>query len=391
MDPEPGTSVVRNVSMKASWARSALGVQARLLVGGVPPGSASGLAATSAPPPQFHDSRVSDDPVSFTVQGLSACQGAEACIAIPNPHDSVDWGGEAIQDPDPLVSGPQKIDPATHPLVTVYLPNNTTSLMPLRIDLVVGSGTPPDLVSGANSKPAPARWPGAIWDWATEHPDNALIVPADRTAVVPLDWPQTDAAGRAVAFGSYWAVVTAAPASDPAAAYSTVQQLILVASLRTLNCLGSPAAPTVSGLPSPFPAPSQPDLSVPASEVTFAGIEIRGTCTLTGPDPEVAVIGFINPTAVAVTFDYDLVIGRWDAKTATAGTVYCDTRDASPPEGPGRLTVGPEGATTVTVGWPHCGDLAANDVGMFVLDVLTEVVPAGYPAESASQVVRVSG
>lgn len=291
-----------------------------------------------------------------------------------------------------MVHGAQHIDSTTHPLTTLDLPNTSAQAVTWNVDLLLANEAPPDAVSGDSSPVAPRIWPGVIWDWDAEHSAHTVTVPANRLGEVALDWPQTDAMGHRVDLGDYWAVVTAVPPTDLAAAFSDVQAIALVASLPRLNCLGYPAASTVSGLPSPFPIPSEPGVTVPAANVTFAGIKSDGQCTLSGTDPEVGVVAFTNPLAEPVTFEYDLVVSLWDEQDQTAGPVFCDARDASPSTGFGALRVGSKSAESVTLVWPRCSRAALPPPpGDYLLSVNAQVEPQGVPATLATQIVRIDG
>jgi len=235
-----------------------------------------------------------------------------------------------------------------------------------------------------------------IWDWASQPsaPQDTVTIAAGTSAQVPLDWPQSGANGREVATGDYWAVVTAVPKSHPGLFinFEDESPIVLAKSLPPLpreNCLGHPAAATVSGLPSPFTVTLDPGVTVPGAETTFAGIGNGGRCILTGTDPEVGVLAFTNPTSTPARWGYDLFVDVAGEPGSTPGPAYCDARFSSPVVSSGTIVVRPHGVATVTLVWPHCkGKGVPPRSGFYTLSV-TATSSVGTTS-SDSQIVHVA-
>jgi hypothetical protein len=297
---------------------------------------------------------------------------------VPPAAPSVQWGGQqGPQDANPEISPAHIITAATHPLATLDIPNASQVPETFTVDLFIADRAPPSDYYGSSTGVARSAWPGVIWDWSSQptSPQDRVTVAPGTTIDVRLDWPQTGLNGRAAGFGNYWAVVTAVPTSDPSefADFEQGQPIVLAKSLPPVprkNCLGYPAAATVSGLPSPFPVTLEPGVTVPAAQMTFAGSQAGGYCELAGSDPEVGVLALTNPLTRSVRFAYHLVVTTWNEQSATAGRVYCDARDASPAGSAGTRVLPSRGVAAITLVWPHCsGNAAAPPEDFYALSV----------------------
>ncbi len=128
---------------------------------------------------------------------------------------AIRWGGTQVgQDPNPLVPTPYTITSATHPLANAYLKNPLATPQTFSIDMFIATEPPPPaFYSAAIANPIPyQQWPGGVWDWAASRSSPgpaSVVVPANTTVVISLDWPQRLADGTAATAGRYWAVIRA--------------------------------------------------------------------------------------------------------------------------------------------------------------------------------------
>jgi hypothetical protein len=311
------------------------------------------------------------------------------------PMTSVQWGGQlGPQEANPLIPSTHIIDAATHPLATLNIPNPSPTAETFAIDLFVADQGPPASFYGSSSGIARQDWPGVIWDWAPGQqslPGHTVTVAARTSDQVHLDWPQTGANGRPVPIGKYWAVVTAVPI-NPSARLGNFEEespIDVATSLPPLpreNCLGYPAAATVSGLPSPYPVALDPMVNVPGAEIVFAGIRTGDRCVLTGADPEVGILAFTNPWATPVGWSYDVGVSLSDAHGNPQGSAYCDARYSSPAVSSGGVLIAPHGVATASLAWPHCTRNALPPPARFYSVVVTATASMGWTS-GASEVV----
>jgi hypothetical protein len=287
------------------------------------------------------------------------------------------------------------ITPATHPLATLHLPNPSASSATFEVDLFVATEGPPPSFYGSATGIGVDDWPGVIWDWAAQHTGSrdTVTVPAGRSAAIPLDWPQRTPSGGQVPIGNYWAVVTATSLNRGSAVNNVYVEnpLGLATTLPPQpreNCLGYPAAPTISGLPSPFLVTLEPGVSVPGAQMNFAGIHSDGRCNLTGPDPELGVLAFSNPWGSAVSWGYDVVIAVGQADGTSALPIYCSAGHASA-SNKGTVVVSARGVAARTLMWPRCGASPASPRDGYYTVTVNATMSAGTAPwlSSASQVV----
>jgi hypothetical protein len=312
------------------------------------------------------------------------------------PMTSVQWGGQlGPQEANPLIPSTHIIDAATHPLATVNIPNPSATAGTFSVDLFIADQGPPASFYGSSTGIARQDWPGVIWDFAVQQslPGNTVTVAARTSDQVELDWPQTGANGRPVPTGKYWAVVTAVPIK-PSARLGNFEEESPIEVATTLpplpreNCLGYPAAATVSGLPSPYPVALDPRVNVPGAEIVFAGTRSGDRCVLTGAAPEVGILAFTNPWATPVGWSYDVVVSLSDAHGNPQGSAYCDARFSSPIVSSGGVLIAPHGVATAILGWPHCTGNAVPPPARFYSVVVTGTASMGWTS-GASEVVYV--
>lgn len=336
-------------------------------------------------------------PLAVKAVSLGAISSRGSLAGALPPTTSVQWGGElGPQEANPLIPSTHIIDAATHPLATLNLPNPSATAETFAIDLFIADQGPPVSFYGSGTAIARQDWPGVIWDWAGQRslPGNTVTVAARTSDELELDWPQTGSNGRPVPTGKYWAVATAVPINPSArlGSFEEESPIEVATSLPPLpreNCLGYPAAATVSGLQSPYPVALDPTVNVPGAEVVFAGIRSGDRCVLTGAAPELGILAFTNPWATPVGWSYDVVITPSDAHGNAQGGAYCDARYSSPAVGSGGALIAPHGVATAALGWPHCSGNTVPPPARFYMVVVTATASMGWTSD-ASEVVYLS-